>query len=108
MLKNKRVYRPDHVTHIIASLNPTLRRFTGLRGFFTKLNSMIGYGPEDNYRLKDGVVESIADVMHSWPQLARFNCNDQPLDVPGAIPALITPIVIGLTKLSLVRVKVSR
>jgi len=68
---------------------------------------MIGFGPEDDYQLKEDDPENIARVIRSWPQLTRLNLNDQPLNLPGAIPAIVNPIMSGLTKLSLVRCNVS-
>jgi len=61
-----------------------------------------GYGPE-NFKLSDEDSQSICEVFSAWPQLQRLNINDQPLDVPGSFPALLTPITSHLTKLSLVR-----
>lgn len=106
LLKNKRVFRPDHVTHVVSSLGTSLRRFTGLRGFFTKLSSLMGYGPRDNYSMTAEDQEHISEVMKSWPFLARVNFNDQPLDVPDSLSTFINSTVGGLTKLSLVRCQV--
>jgi hypothetical protein len=106
LLKNKRVFRPDHVTHMISTLSVSLRRFTGLRGFFTKLSSLMGYGPRDNYQMREEDRELIAEVIRSWPFLARLNFNDQPLDVPDSLETMISPVFGGLTKLSLSRCQV--
>lgn len=102
MIKNKRVFQPDHCSYIVSSLSVTLKRFTGLHGFFTKLSSLVGYGPE-NYKITDEHRQAISEVFSAWPHLARLNFNDQPIDLPGSFSALITPIVSHLTKLSLVR-----
>jgi len=105
MIKNKRVFQPDHVSYMISNLSVTLKRFTGLYGFFTKLSSLAGYGPE-NFKLTDEDRQAICEVYSAWPRLARVNFNDQPIDVPGSFAALLTPIVSHLTKLSLVRTSV--
>ena len=105
MIKNKRVFQPDHVSFMVSSLSVTLKRFSGLYGFFTKLSSLVGYGPA-NFRLTDEHRQAICEVFSAWPRLARMNFNDQPLDVPGCFAALLTPVIGHLTKLSLVRVTV--
>ena len=105
MIKNKRVFQPEHVSYMVSNLSVTLKRLTGLRGFFTKLSSLVGYGPE-NFQLTDEDRQAISEVFAAWPRLARVNYNDQPLDVPGCFPALITPIIGQLTKLSIVRATV--
>ena len=105
MIKNKRVFQPDHISYMVSSMSVTLKRFTGLHGFFTKLSSLVGYGPQ-NFELTDEHRQSISEVFASWPHLARLNYNDQPIDLPGSFDAMITPIVSHLTKLSLVRASV--
>lgn len=102
MIKNKRVFQPDHISYMVSSMSVTLKRFTGLHGFFTKLSSLVGYGPQ-NFQVTDEDRQSIAEVFGAWPQLARLNYNDQPIDLPGSFDAMFTPIVGNLTKLSLVR-----
>jgi len=102
MIKNKRVFQPDHISYMVSSMSVTLKRFTGLQGFFTKLSSLVGYGPE-NFQLTDEDRQAICEVFSAWPRLTRLNFNDQPIDVPGSFPALFTPIIGHLTKLSLVR-----
>lgn len=102
MIKNKRVFQPDHISYMVSSMSVTLKRFTGLHGFFTKLSSLVGYGPQ-NFELSDEDRQSISEVFGAWPRLARLNYNDQPIDLPGSFHAMFTPIVGHLTKLSLVR-----
>ena len=105
MMKNKRVFQPDHVSYMVSSMSVTLKRFTGLQGFFTKLSSLVGYGPQ-NFQVTDEDRQSIAEVFSCWPRLTRLNYNDQPIDLPGSFAALFTPIISQLTKLSLVRATV--
>ena len=105
MIKNKRVFQPDHISYMVSSMSVTLKRFTGLHGFFTKLSSLVGYGPQ-NFELSDEDRQSIGEVFGAWPHLARLNYNDQPIDLPGSFHAMFTPIVGYLTKLSLVRASV--
>lgn len=105
LVKNKRVFQPDHVSYLVSSLSVTLKRFTNLHGFFAKNSSLVGYGPP-NFELTDEHRASIDEVFAAWSQLTRLNLNDQTLDVPGSFQALLTPIVGNLTKLSLVRTTV--
>jgi len=83
-------------------MSVSLKRLTGLRGFFTKVSSLVSYGPP-GYQLTEDHRQAIVEVFNSWPQLARVNYNDQQFDLPGAFTALISPIISNLTKLSLVR-----
>ena len=106
LIKNKRVFQPDHVSYTMSTMSVTLKRFAGLHGFFTKLSSIAGYGPH-GFAITDEHRQAVADVFAAWPRLARLNYNDQPLDVPGSFGALFTPIISPLTKLSLVRAQVS-
>jgi len=104
-IKNKRVFQPDHISYMVSSMSVTLKRFTGLHGFFTKISSLVGYGPQ-NFQVSDEDRQSISEVFAAWPQLARVNYNDQPIDLPGSFDAMFTPIIGNLTKLSLVRASV--
>jgi len=106
LIKNKRVFQPDHVSYTMSTMSVTLKRFAGLHGFFTKLSSIAGYGPH-GFAITDEHRQAVADVFAAWPRLARLNYNDQPLDMPGSFGALFTPIISPLTKLSLVRAQVS-
>jgi len=106
LIKNKRVFQPDHVSYTMSTMSVTLKRFAGLHGFFTKLSSIAGYGPH-GFAITDEHRQAVVDVFAAWPRLARLNYNDQPLDVPGSFGALFTPIISPLTKLSLVRAQVS-
>ena len=107
LIKNKRVFQPDHISYMISSMSVTLKRFSNLHGFFTKVSSLVSYGPE-NFKLSDEDRQAISEVYSAWPHLARLNFNDQQIDIPGCFQALISPIISNLTKLSLVRVQVCR
>jgi len=105
LIKNKRVFQPDHISYMVSNMSVTLKRFTGLQGFFTKISSIVSYGPE-NFRPTDEDRAAISEVFGAWPRLTRLNYNDQTLEVPGSFHALFTPITSHLTKLSLVRTQV--
>lgn len=102
MIKNKRVFQPDHISYMVSSMSVTLKRFSGLQGFFTKLSSLVGYGPQ-GYEMSEEHRQAIAEVLSAWPRLERLNYNDQPIDLPGSFAAMFTPLIGHLTKLSLVR-----
>ena len=101
LLKNKRVFRPDHIVYIMAASNISLKRFTGLKGFFTKLSSLMGFGMPDGFNLEEAKPQ-IAEALCALTNLKKVNYNDQPME-DGHLPALLLPIQTGLTKLSLTR-----
>lgn len=101
LLKNKRVFRPEHSLSIIASLHKILHRFTGLRGFFTKVSSIMTHFLPDGFDL-EREKQHLVEAFGSCRNLVKANFNDQPM-LEGFIPAILEALPTPLVKLSLVR-----
>lgn len=101
LLKNKRVFRPEHSLSMIANLHPVLKRFTGLRGFFTKVSSIMTHFLPDGFDI-DRAKLQLMEAFGPCQYLTKANFNDQPM-LEGFIPALLEALPTSLVKLSLVR-----
>lgn len=100
VLCNKYFYKPEHIVTMMLHLSPVLQKLTGLKGFYTRLMSILGVSHQ---RAVDDkmVLSSVLDhTLGKWHSLKRISLCEQPL--LGHLDVILSAISTRLVKLSLI------
>ena len=86
---------------MMSTLYPVLRKFTGIKGFFSKITSFLSAAPLPEDYDEEVARSRVAEILSGWTNLTKVHFNDQPLH--GHLPTLLLPLPVPLVKLCLVR-----